>query len=143
MVAIHEGMTARDVCVMLAERNHQDMGPNWTIVEKIPELHLGRWGYIPMFPFLYFRSYVPFPYPHSHVSIPIFHPFPCSIPIFHPFPYPHSNVSIPPERALEDHEKVVDAISHWPRDHTNFVMFKNNPEKYHIIKRPQVCTFYQ
>lgn len=42
MVAIHEGMTARDVCVMLAERNHQDLGPNWTIVEKIPDLHLGE-----------------------------------------------------------------------------------------------------
>ena len=42
MVAIHEGMTARDACVLLAERNHQDMGPNWTIIEKIPDLHLGE-----------------------------------------------------------------------------------------------------
>ena len=82
MVAIHEGMTARDACILLAERNHQDMGPNWTIIEKIPDLHL--------------------------------------------------------ERTLEDHEKVVDVIAHWPRDHNNFVLFKNNPEKYHIIKRPQL-----
>ena len=42
MVAIHEGMTARDACVLLAERNHQDMGPNWTIIERIPDLHLGE-----------------------------------------------------------------------------------------------------
>ena len=41
MVAVHEGMTARDMCVMLAERNHQELGPNWTVVEKIPDLHLG------------------------------------------------------------------------------------------------------
>lgn len=41
-VAITEGMTARDVCFLLAEKNHQDLGPNWTIVEKIPDLHLGK-----------------------------------------------------------------------------------------------------
>lgn len=41
-VAITEGMTARDVCFLLAEKNHQDLGPNWTIVEKIPDLHLGN-----------------------------------------------------------------------------------------------------
>ena len=42
MVAITDGMNARDVCFLLAERNHQEQGPNWTIVEKIPDLYLGR-----------------------------------------------------------------------------------------------------
>ena len=42
MVAITDGMNARDVCFLLAERNHQEQGPNWTVVEKIPDLHLGR-----------------------------------------------------------------------------------------------------
>ena len=41
MVAIHETMNARDVCILLAERNHQQMGPNWTLVERLSELHLG------------------------------------------------------------------------------------------------------
>ena len=44
------------------------------------------------------------------------------------------------ERTLEDHEVVIDAVSHWPRDHNNHVLFKNNPEKYYLIKRPQVCA---
>ena len=42
MVAIHEGMNSRDVCILLAERNHQDIGPNWTLFEKLTDLHLGR-----------------------------------------------------------------------------------------------------
>ena len=41
-MAITDGMNARDVCFLLAERNHQEQGPNWTIVEKIPDLYLGR-----------------------------------------------------------------------------------------------------
>ena len=42
MVAIHESMNSRDVCILLAERNHQEIGPNWTLVEKLTDLHLGR-----------------------------------------------------------------------------------------------------
>jgi hypothetical protein len=42
MVAITDNMKARDVCFFLAERNHQELGPNWTILEKIPDLHLGN-----------------------------------------------------------------------------------------------------
>lgn len=41
MVAIHEGMNVRDVCILLAERNHQEIGPNWTLVERLTDLHLG------------------------------------------------------------------------------------------------------
>lgn len=41
MVAIHEAMNARDVCILLAERNHQEIGPNWTLVEKLTDLYLG------------------------------------------------------------------------------------------------------
>ncbi len=42
MVAIHDGMNARDVCFLLAERNHKELGPNWTLVERLPDLHLGK-----------------------------------------------------------------------------------------------------
>ena len=42
MVAIHEGMNTRDVCILLAERNHQEVGPNWTLIEKLTDLHLGE-----------------------------------------------------------------------------------------------------
>ena len=41
MVAVHETMNVRDVCILLAERNHQEMGPNWTLVERLADLHLG------------------------------------------------------------------------------------------------------
>ena len=44
----------------------------------------------------------------------------------------------PTERTIEDHEKVYDALSHWPRNHNNSVTFKNNPEKYYLLLRPQV-----
>ena len=46
MVAIHETMNAKDVCILLAERNHQQMGPNWTLVERLADLHLGNGRYI-------------------------------------------------------------------------------------------------
>lgn len=82
MVAIHNGMNSRDVCLLLAERNHLDIGPNWTVVENITDLQL--------------------------------------------------------ERTIEDHEKVYDALSHWPRNHNNSVTFKNNPEKYYLLLRPQL-----
>ena len=42
------------------------------------------------------------------------------------------------ERTLEDHEKVLECIHHWPRTSNNSILFKNNPEKYYIIKRPQL-----
>ena len=42
------------------------------------------------------------------------------------------------ERTLEDHEKVLRCLTHWPRTHTNSVLFKNNPEKYYLLKRPQL-----
>ena len=42
------------------------------------------------------------------------------------------------ERTLEDHEKVLGSLSHWPRGSTNSIVFKNNPEKYYLLKRPQM-----
>ena len=33
---------------------------------------------------------------------------------------------------------MLDCISHWPRASNNSILFKNNPEKYYIIKRPQL-----
>lgn len=46
MVAVHETMNVRDVCILLAERNHQEMGPNWTLVERLTDLHLGRCSHV-------------------------------------------------------------------------------------------------
>lgn len=42
------------------------------------------------------------------------------------------------ERTIEDHEKVLQCLTHWPRTHNNHVLFKNNPEKYYLLKRPQL-----
>ncbi len=42
------------------------------------------------------------------------------------------------ERTLEDHEKVLQCLTHWPRTHNNVVIFKNNPEKYYLLIRPQL-----
>jgi hypothetical protein len=82
MIAIHEQMNTRDVCILLAERNHKPIGPNWTIVERLTDLHL--------------------------------------------------------ERTLEDHEKMLESLAHWPRGSANSVVFKNNPEKYYLLQRPQL-----
>ena len=42
------------------------------------------------------------------------------------------------ERPMEDHERVIDALSHWPKVHRNTVHFRNNPNKYLLLTRPQV-----
>ena len=42
MVLINEEMDARDVCMMLAEKNHQNFEPNWTLVERLEDFELGR-----------------------------------------------------------------------------------------------------
>ena len=42
------------------------------------------------------------------------------------------------ERALEDHEVVVEALSHWPKGHHNTIHFRNNPDKYLLFTKPQV-----
>jgi len=42
IVAIHETMNAKDMCILLAEGNHQQMGPNWTLVERLGYLNLGK-----------------------------------------------------------------------------------------------------
>lgn len=42
MVALEDLMTAHDLCVLLVSRFHNQAGPNWTIVEKLPDLHLGK-----------------------------------------------------------------------------------------------------
>ena len=50
MIAIHEQMNARDVCILLAERNHKPIGPNWTLVERLTDLHLGEPEFSPLSP---------------------------------------------------------------------------------------------
>jgi len=42
MAVVDEQMDARDVCVILAEKNHQNFGPNWTLVERLEDLELGK-----------------------------------------------------------------------------------------------------
>ena len=42
------------------------------------------------------------------------------------------------ERNIEDHERVLDVLSHWPRQHSNFIIFKNISEKYLLLKKPQL-----
>lgn len=56
MVAVHESMNVRDVCILLSERNHQQMGPNWTLVERLTDLHLGR--HVCVYIYIYVCAYV-------------------------------------------------------------------------------------
>ena len=42
------------------------------------------------------------------------------------------------ERTIEDHEKVLGVLSHWPRQHANFIIFKNISDKYLLLKKPQL-----
>lgn len=42
------------------------------------------------------------------------------------------------DRNFEDHELVLNSISHWPRQHKNILLFKNNPDKYLLLKKPQL-----
>ena len=42
MAVVDEQMDARDVCMILAEKNHQNFGPNWTLVERLEDFELGE-----------------------------------------------------------------------------------------------------
>ena len=42
------------------------------------------------------------------------------------------------ERTFEDHENVIEALSHWPKVHHNTIHFRYNPEKYLLLTKPQV-----
>ena len=42
MAVVDETMNARDVCMILAEKNHQNFGPNWTLVERLEDFELGK-----------------------------------------------------------------------------------------------------
>ena len=45
------------------------------------------------------------------------------------------------ERTLEDHENIIEALAHWQKgSHDNQVHFRNNPDKYLLLQRPQVCV---
>lgn len=44
MMVADETMTAWDVCKILVEKNRTQLGPNWTLIERIPHLHLGEQG---------------------------------------------------------------------------------------------------
>ena len=69
-----------------------------------------------------------------HFLTPLYSPLPPSLP---PSFSPSLLLSLT-ERTLEDHEKVLESLSHWPRGNTNSIVFKNNPEKYYLLKRPQM-----
>jgi len=42
MAVVDETMDACDVCMILAEKNHQNFGPNWTLVERLEDFELGK-----------------------------------------------------------------------------------------------------
>ena len=48
MAVVDETMTAWDVCKLMVEKNRTQLGPNWTLIEKLPSLHIGE----------YIRTYV-------------------------------------------------------------------------------------
>lgn len=43
MAVVDENMDARDACMILAEKNHQNFGPNWTLVERLEDFELGMY----------------------------------------------------------------------------------------------------
>ena len=45
------------------------------------------------------------------------------------------------ERALNDHENVVDVHLHWPRENKNVFMFRKNKKKFDLLENPLVCTY--
>eukprot|EP00117_Sycon_ciliatum_P004762 scpid11312/ scgid8994/ Ras-associated and pleckstrin homology domains-containing protein 1; Amyotrophic lateral sclerosis 2 chromosomal region candidate gene 18 protein; Amyotrophic lateral sclerosis 2 chromosomal region candidate gene 9 protein; Lamellipodin; Proline-rich EVH1 ligand 2; Protein RMO1 len=42
------------------------------------------------------------------------------------------------ERRLEDHDLVVPVLDSWPRESNNSIAFTNKPDKYMLLKRPQL-----
>jgi len=42
MAVVDGSMDARDVCMILAAKNHQDFGPNWTLIERLKDFELGK-----------------------------------------------------------------------------------------------------
>lgn len=42
------------------------------------------------------------------------------------------------ERFFEDHENVIEVLSHWTRDSENKILFLEKNEKYAVFKNPQV-----
>lgn len=40
---VDEKMTCGHVTRLLADKNHVEMGPQWAVVEHLPELHMGKW----------------------------------------------------------------------------------------------------
>ncbi|XP_072109964.1 amyloid beta A4 precursor protein-binding family B member 1-interacting protein [Mobula birostris] len=51
-----------------------------------------------------------------------------------------NNPELQIERFLEDHENLVETLSHWTRDSENKLMFVERQEKYAVFKNPQ--NFY-
>ena len=41
-VVVEEGMTAAVVCYLLVSKNHFEESPNWTIIERLGDVGLGR-----------------------------------------------------------------------------------------------------
>lgn len=84
MAVVDEIMTAWDVCKLLVEKNRTQLGPNWTLIERLPSLQI--------------------------------------------------------ERTLEDHENIIEALAHWQKGshHDNQLHFRNNPDKYLLLQRPQL-----
>jgi hypothetical protein len=41
MAVVDEIMTAWDVCKLLVEKNRTQLGPNWTLIERLPSLQIG------------------------------------------------------------------------------------------------------
>jgi len=46
MAVVDGSMDARDVCMILAAKNHQDFGPNWTLIERLEDFELGKISFL-------------------------------------------------------------------------------------------------
>jgi len=46
MAVVDETMDAHDVCMILTAKNHQDFGPNWTLVQQLKDFELGKISFL-------------------------------------------------------------------------------------------------
>ena len=106
MVLINGQMDTHDVCMMLAEKNHQSLDPNWTLMERLEDFELCNIICIFVLVLITLLMFY-----YTYVAL---------------------------ERTLEDHENVVEALSHWPKVHHNTLHFRYNHDKYLLLTKPQV-----
>ena len=121
-VVVEEGMTAAVVCYLLVSKNHFEESPNWTIIERLGDVGLGK-DVIIIIIVINIDTII--------IIITIMTICTCI-----------SNFSLfLTERELEDHECVEEIYTHWARDSNNQFFFRRNDMKYELFVDPIVSDY--